>query len=224
MMIKQLFACCFPVPRFHLEKKDACTQVNGTDFYVRNATENSELANEKWQNTAVATNPFANMSINPCSNNDGLFPNPFFGGELLEDLQKPFLDKNEKLLLMNTGKSWIPLLSSSPFFNDGFEDGSICILNPSDDPMKNVPQPPMDYKIHCQLPSESQRRNSIMMVFSKTALFNDLKMKEKFRRLGVKNFDDVIGRFSLLVVDGGLEVADVSTFRCGGLSATYEEI
>ncbi|GBN93636.1 hypothetical protein AVEN_40441-1 [Araneus ventricosus] len=148
MMAKQLFACCFPLPWFHREtKKDACTQVNGTEFYVRNAIENnSESANEKWQNTAVETNPFANMSINPYSNTDGLFPTPFLGGELMEESQNPFVDKNEQLLLMNTGKSWIPLLPSNPFFNDCLEDGSICILNPYYDPKKNVPQSPVDYK------------------------------------------------------------------------------
>ncbi|GBL91839.1 hypothetical protein AVEN_239752-1 [Araneus ventricosus] len=151
MMAKQLFSCCFALPWFRSsKKKDASTQIDGTDFYVRNTIENSESAKEKLQNTVVETNPFANMSSNPYADTDGLFPNPFLRGELMEDLQNPFLDKNEKLLLMNTGKSWIPLLSSNPFFNDCCADGSICILNPSDDPMKNVSQSPMDYNIHCQ--------------------------------------------------------------------------
>ncbi|GBM02301.1 hypothetical protein AVEN_108838-1 [Araneus ventricosus] len=39
--------------------------------------------------------------------------------------------------------------SSNSFYDDCVADGTY-ILNPSDDPMKNVPQSPMDYKIHCQ--------------------------------------------------------------------------
>ncbi|GBN68816.1 hypothetical protein AVEN_136554-1 [Araneus ventricosus] len=142
MAAKNLFACCFPFPWFRREKKkDASTQVGKDDFFDRS---------EMLQTPVVDTNPFTNMSINPFSNADGLFPNPFLGSELMYEIKNPFLDKNEKFLLMNTGESWIPLLSSNPFFNDCLENGSISILNPFDDPLKNVPQSPMDYKIHCQ--------------------------------------------------------------------------
>ncbi|GBL83877.1 hypothetical protein AVEN_100788-1 [Araneus ventricosus] len=142
MPAKNLFTCCFPLPWFRREKKkDASTQVNTDDFSDQNEMRKSPV---------MDTNPFANMSTNPYSNADGLLPNPFFGGELTEDLQNPFLNKDEKFLLMNTGESWIPLLSSNPFFHDCVADASTYILNPSDDPMKNVPQSPVDYKILCQ--------------------------------------------------------------------------
>ncbi|GBL83917.1 hypothetical protein AVEN_100816-1 [Araneus ventricosus] len=142
MSAKKIFACCFPLPWFRREKKkDASTQVNTDDFSDRNKMLLTPIQD---------TNPFSNMSINPFSNADGLFPNPFFDDEAMEDLQNPFLDKNEKLLLMNTGESWIPLLSSNPFFNDCLKNGTTSILNPSDDPIKNVPQSPMDSKILCQ--------------------------------------------------------------------------
>ncbi|GBN00662.1 hypothetical protein AVEN_32315-1 [Araneus ventricosus] len=123
------------------KKKDASTKVNTDNFSDRNETLQTPVAD---------TNTFANMSVNPYYKTDGLFPNPFFGGELMDEIKNPILGKSEKLLLMNIGESWIPVLSSNPFFNDCLENGSISILNPADDPMKNVPQSPMDYKIHCQ--------------------------------------------------------------------------
>ncbi|GBN67077.1 hypothetical protein AVEN_232803-1 [Araneus ventricosus] len=126
---------------FCREKKDASTQVDCHDFPDRNGTLPTPVQD---------TNPFANMSINPYSDTEGLFPNPLLGCELMEGLQNPFLDKNEKLLLINTGETWIPLISSNPFFDYCVADASTYILNPSDDPMKNVPQSPMDYMTHCQ--------------------------------------------------------------------------
>ncbi|GBN27043.1 hypothetical protein AVEN_34219-1 [Araneus ventricosus] len=119
---------------------DASTQVNIDDFSDRT---------EMLQTPVQDVNPFANMSINPFFNADGVFPNPFLGDELTYDLKSPFLDKNEKLLL-NTGESWIPLLSLNPFFNDCLKNGTNSILNSSDDLMNNVPQSPMNYEIHCQ--------------------------------------------------------------------------
>ncbi|GBN55210.1 hypothetical protein AVEN_246139-1 [Araneus ventricosus] len=150
-MAKRFLACCFPLPWFRsVKKKDAATQADGIDFYDSNATENSESANEKCPNIYSVTNPFANMFINPYSNTEGLFPNPFLGDGLMDELKNPFLEKNEKLMLMSTGQSWIPLLSSNPFFDDCFADSSTYIQNPSEDPMKNVPQSRMDSKTHCQ--------------------------------------------------------------------------
>ncbi|GBN87346.1 hypothetical protein AVEN_213431-1 [Araneus ventricosus] len=93
---------------------------------------------------------FSNMFIKPYSNTEGIFSNPFLGDGLMDAIKNPFLEKNEKLMLTSTGQSWIPLLSSNPFFDDCVADTSTYILNPSEDPMKNVPQSPMDYKTHCQ--------------------------------------------------------------------------
>ncbi|GBO21479.1 hypothetical protein AVEN_265854-1 [Araneus ventricosus] len=134
------------------EKKDVSTQVNTDNFSDRN---------EMLQTPVVDTNPFAKMSVNPYSKTDGLFPNPFFEDELMGDVKNPFLDKNEKLLLVNTGESWIPVLSSNPFFKDCLENGTISILNPADDPMKNVPQSPVHYKIHCKEWVEKHREYQV---------------------------------------------------------------
>ncbi|GBN07437.1 hypothetical protein AVEN_215823-1 [Araneus ventricosus] len=89
MAAKNLFACCFPLTRFRREKKkDASTQVGEDDFFDRS---------EKLQTPVIDTNPFANMSINPFSNAGGLFPSPFFGRELMDEIKNPFLDQKRKI-------------------------------------------------------------------------------------------------------------------------------
>ncbi|GBM94077.1 hypothetical protein AVEN_252046-1 [Araneus ventricosus] len=124
---------------------------------------------------------------------------------------------------MSTGQSWIPLLSSNPFFDDCVADGTY-ILNPSDDPMKNVPQSPMEYKIHCQewnhLPSRSVEN------FTPPAGYNSLTYLKYYHRISLTSRENRINSYHhpLMVifqsitqcdnrqVDKGTVIADHNSF------------
>ncbi|KAF8770554.1 hypothetical protein HNY73_018064 [Argiope bruennichi] len=137
MFNKNLFACCLPFACFgsgKTKKKDVTTQVANEDFFDGN----------------MHNNPFANMTSNPYTLENGHFPNPFLDFEYVGGTKNPFLEKHQEMRLMKNGDTWTPLISSNPFFDECLADVNICIINRTEDTLECVPQNPIDCKSYCE--------------------------------------------------------------------------